>query len=103
MIVPLCERDKKGYYRLLRVSPDASDEELARAFKRLRQKLHPDKCGHARSKEIFQYLHTIYELLIDHEQRAEYDPYWNICIKEWSELTLTYTQQQPNADPFKAR
>lgn len=81
-------RDKKGYYRLFRISPDASTEEIEVAYKRLRQKLHPDKCPHKKSKEIFQYLHQVYQLLIDYERRSDYDPYWNIMLKEWSELTI---------------
>lgn len=70
-------RDPRGYYRLFRVTPDASMEEIKRAYRRLAQKLHPDKSTLPNSNEIFQYIVQIHTILISPEKRREYDPLWN--------------------------
>lgn len=69
-------RDPKGYYRLFQVSPDATTEEIKRAYRRLAQKLHPDKSTFANSTRIFQFITEIQNLLIDANSRKRYDPWW---------------------------
>mmetsp|Transcript_3015 Transcript_3015/g.5276 ORF Transcript_3015/g.5276 Transcript_3015/m.5276 type:complete len:301 (-) Transcript_3015:72-974(-) len=57
-------------YDLLGISPNASQEEVRRAYRRLALKHHPDRGGDARS---FQDLSAAYEILGDEERRALYD------------------------------
>jgi molecular chaperone DnaJ len=62
------------YYELLGVSPQASDNEIKRAYRGMARELHPDRTGgdataEARFKEVTQ----AYEVLRDPQRRARYD------------------------------
>jgi molecular chaperone DnaJ len=62
------------YYALLGVTPDASEEDLKRAYRRKARELHPDRTGgdtgaEARFKEVTR----AYEVLRNPERRARYD------------------------------
>lgn len=57
-------------YDLLGVKPEASPEEIRRAYRRLALKLHPDRGGDSKA---FQELSNAYEVLSNSERRAVYD------------------------------
>jgi molecular chaperone DnaJ len=62
------------YYALLGVSPQASDDDIKRAYRRMARELHPDSTGgdseaEARFKEVTR----AYEVLRDPQRRARYD------------------------------
>lgn len=57
-------------YDLLGVKPEASHEEIRRAYRRLALKLHPDRGGDSKA---FQELAHAYEVLSNEERRAAYD------------------------------
>jgi molecular chaperone DnaJ len=62
------------YYALLGVRPDASDEEIKRAYRRKARELHPDTTGGDASAEAhFKEVTRAYEVLRDPERRARYD------------------------------
>lgn len=62
------------YYDLLEVSPDATDAEIKKAYRRLAVKYHPDKNpGNAEAGEKFKEIAKAYEVLSDSEKRAMYD------------------------------
>jgi curved DNA-binding protein CbpA len=61
-------------YRVLGVSPDASQRDIARAYRRAVQRAHPDARPHDRQAAArFQALTAAYELLRDPGRRADYD------------------------------
>ncbi|KAI0075817.1 DnaJ-domain-containing protein [Panus rudis PR-1116 ss-1] len=58
------------YYDLLEVSPDASESELKKAYRKKALRLHPDKGG---DPELFKEVTHAYEVLSDPEKRSLYD------------------------------
>lgn len=60
----------KDYYKILGVPPDASPEEIRKAFYRLAHKYHPDKGG---DPEKFKEINEAYQVLSDEKKRREYD------------------------------
>lgn len=61
-------------YKILGVARDASQDEIARAYRQLAKTLHPDlHPGDAQAEERFKKVSSAYNLLKDPEQRARYD------------------------------
>ncbi|KAN0075244.1 hypothetical protein V8E55_011267 [Tylopilus felleus] len=58
------------YYDLLEVAPDASENELKKAYRKKALRLHPDKGG---DPELFKEVTHAYEVLADPEKRSVYD------------------------------
>lgn len=65
---------EKDYYEVLGVSPDASQKEIAKAYRKLARELHPDQNpGDAVAEERFKDISAAYEVLGDDDKRTEYD------------------------------
>lgn len=66
-------------YALLNVSPEASDEEIRKAYRQFAQVYHPDKIQATGQKEVatvnFQRICEAYEILTDENKRQIYDIY----------------------------
>ncbi len=68
----------KDYYRVLGLSPDASADEIKKAFHKLAHQYHPDKKGSDESK--FKEINEAYQVLSDERKRRAYDTHgagWN--------------------------
>ena len=64
----------KDYYRVLGVSPKASDEEIKKAFRTLARKYHPDVAKDKKTaEEKFKELNEAHEVLSSPESRRKYD------------------------------
>jgi molecular chaperone DnaJ len=67
---------KRDYYEVLGVSRDASGRDIARAYRQLAIKYHPDSNpGDAETTERFKEAAEAYEVLSDAEKRSRYDQF----------------------------
>ncbi|KAL8520882.1 hypothetical protein ACS0TY_011439 [Phlomoides rotata] len=73
------EHNNRQLYALLHVSPEASDEEIRKAYRQWAQVYHPDKYQSPQMKEVatenFQRVCEAYEILTDGNKRVIYDIY----------------------------
>lgn len=64
------------YYELLRVSRDAGEEEIKKAYRKVALEYHPDRnAGSSEAEERFKQVTEAYEVLRDPRKRARYDRY----------------------------
>ncbi len=61
------------YYKLLGVEKNASQDEIKKAFRKLAQKLHPDKPGGDEKK--FKEINEAYSILSNPQKRQQYDTF----------------------------
>jgi curved DNA-binding protein len=67
--------DYKDYYKILGVEPEASDEAIKKAYRKLAKEYHPDTASgdKERAENRFKEVSEAYEVLGDKEKRAKYD------------------------------
>ena len=66
----------RNYYSILNVEPNASPEEVKRAFRRQARRYHPDmNPGDKAAEEKFKKIGEAYEVLSDVDKRSQYDQY----------------------------
>jgi curved DNA-binding protein len=64
----------RNYYEILGVSPEATSEEIKKAFRRLALQYHPDRNpGNKEAEEKFKDISEAYEVLHNSDKRAQYD------------------------------
>lgn len=66
---------EKDFYNILGVSDDASDQDIAKAYRRLARQWHPDANPDNKSEaeERFKEISAAYNVIGDKAKRAEYD------------------------------
>jgi molecular chaperone DnaJ len=63
----------ENLYNILGVAPNATTEEIKKAYRSLAMRHHPDRNAHSSSEVRFNAIKTAYELLSDPQQRAAYN------------------------------
>ncbi len=64
------------YYKTLGIAPEASAEEIKKAYRKLALETHPDRNpGDSRAEERFKKINEAYGVLSDTGKRAQYDQY----------------------------
>jgi len=63
----------KDYYKIMGVAPEASADEIKRAYRKLARKYHPDVSDESDAEVRFKEVGEAYEVLRDPGKRAEYD------------------------------
>lgn len=63
----------KDYYQILGVSPDATSDDIKKAYRKLATFWHPDKNDSIEAKSRFQEINEAYQTLHDKGKREEYD------------------------------
>lgn len=86
------EKKHTELYDLLEVSPNATDEEIRKAFKKMAIKYHPDKNKSPGAEEMFKKIAHANEILSDPNKRQLYDTY--------GEEALNGNDVDPMADFF---
>lgn len=68
-----CNFDKLGYYQLLNVSQDASEEDIRLNYKELVKFWHPDHNQDPQAVDMFQKISVAYDVLKDTNARLKYN------------------------------
>ena len=72
----MSSQSKRDYYEVLGVSKTASQDEIAKAYRKLALKYHPDSNqGNTDAISKFKEAAEAYEVLSDTEKRARYDQF----------------------------
>ncbi|MEE9211099.1 MAG: DnaJ domain-containing protein [Phycisphaeraceae bacterium] len=61
------------YYKILGIEPDATAEDIKKAYRRLARETHPDVSHDKAAQEKFIQIREAYDILQDAEQRGTYD------------------------------
>lgn len=69
----------ESYYKLLDIDPSSDARTIKKAYRRLAQKLHPDK--HPEKEQEFVRMSEAYQVLSDDELRKIYDRYGEEGVK----------------------
>lgn len=84
----------KNYYKILGISPSASQEEIRTAYRKLAHKYHPDKNKAANAHAQFNKLKKAYEVLSNPQRRRQYDYFLNNQWQQFAKAWESHSKHQ---------
>jgi len=92
---------QKDYYKALGVLPEATNEEIKKAYRQLALKFHPDRNpGDREAEENFKEISEAYGVLIDAGKRKQYDLLSQTPFEAGRRPDFSYTQEEIFRDIF---
>lgn len=83
------------YYKQLGLTPDATREEIKKAYRKLALEFHPDRNKSSDAHEKFIAINEAYLILYDEEARAKYDTEYKIYFnREKTKSQSEYSEQK---------
>lgn len=72
MVERLVSKEFKSAFEVLQISPDATDGEITKMYRKVSMMVHPDKCKHERAHDAFQVVSKAYQDLKDPVYKEKY-------------------------------
>ena len=88
--------DPKGYYSILRVPENATDDQIKSAYRVTAMKYHPDKNKSPLADDMMKKINEAYGVLSDKQKRQEYDKGKNIGVNFRSTPYNAYNERSSN-------
>lgn len=89
-------------YSILEIHPNATENEIKKAYHKLALLYHPDKCHDKDASEKFQKISYAYEILINSKTRQEYCKLSNNDQNNFSNLLQQIFKNRLNIDELKS-
>jgi hypothetical protein len=93
--------DPKGYYKLLGVKTNATQEEIRNAYRKKSLEVHPDTSESSNAHKEFIEVQHAYQVLKDSRTRAEYDSESVEVPKQNTQRNATKEESEERFDPIR--
>ena len=89
-------RNERDYYVILQVDPQAEEEVIEAAYRRLAVKYHPDHNRSPEANHRMKLINVAYEVLSSAEKRRDYDLHrGNFADRQWSMPQVDWRKGRP--------
>ena len=89
----------KNYYQILDIKPDATSDEIKKAFRRKALQFHPDVCKLSNANILFIEVYEAFEILSNYQNREKYDA---ILFEQEKEKEIVEVRRTANDDMYNA-
>ncbi|XP_062539325.1 uncharacterized protein F54F2.9 [Armigeres subalbatus] len=93
-VFDLVEEVNENFYSLMQINPNATNQEIKRAFRTLSVVLHPDKNDAEDANIKFRNLVSVYEVLKDSGKREKYDRVLKEGLPNWKSALYYYRRMR---------